>query len=48
MIKTICRKKKKKKLEIRLKEKKYMCKSCKETAHKDKFLCEPKKIKHAS
>lgn len=48
MTKTICKKKKKKRLKIQQKERKYSCKTCGETAHKQKYLCKPNKFKSAS
>lgn len=44
MTKTICKKSKDDLLKVREKDAKYRCKSCGETAHKEKHLCKPKKI----
>lgn len=41
MTKTICKAGKEKKRKIREKNPKYTCKSCKEKAHKEKYLCKP-------
>jgi transposase-like protein len=37
----LCKMDKKKKKKITEKEPKYTCKSCGNTAHKEKFLCKP-------
>jgi hypothetical protein len=44
MTKTMCKKDKEDLQKVRGKEPKYKCKSCEETAHKEKHLCKPKKI----
>ncbi len=43
MTKTMCKKTKGKKEKITKKEAIYICKSCRQTAHKKKHLCKPKK-----
>ena len=44
MSKTMCKKKGSEILVIRQKKAKYKCKSCGETAPKEKYLCKPKKM----
>jgi transposase-like protein len=44
MSKTMCKRKKEEVLIIQQKKAKYKCKSCGETANKEKYLCKPKKI----
>jgi uncharacterized Zn finger protein len=46
MAKTMCKKNKEELLKMKGKEKFYKCKSCGATAHKEKHLCKPKKLKH--